>query len=42
MKRTRRRGIRSKLTRNFEEKRNLASCLLVKEVAPDDHKKEGK
>ena len=29
--------IRSKLKRKFEERRNLASCLLVKEVTPDDH-----
>ena len=28
---------RSNLTRNFEEKRNLASCLLFKEMTPDDH-----
>jgi hypothetical protein len=32
-----RKGLKIKALKNFEEKRNLASCLLFKEVTTDDH-----
>ena len=42
LERERERGDRSKLTRNFVEKRNLARCLIFKEVTPADHNKYNK